>query len=234
MRAVAGENLFIPGGCLAASAGSGAEPQGWILHEHPRKPSPYVNIRTSNRVITLTMGIINFSKDLQDKMYGDEMALRCLKNCEDRYSAGKREALFEALILCARFQAVIPEWAADAIIDGETALNSGECKDLNELFGGDELANQSTRKREARIRDNTQNVLGMLMKYRCEGGWMNAEQAFGEISEGMNLPRRDVEEIYRRSGKWVKDIPQGNPGGVNYCFGHGVIPWPRRRGRSVL
>ena len=56
MRAVAGENLFIPGGCLAASAGSGAEPQGWILHEHPRKPSPYVNIRTSNRVITLTQG----------------------------------------------------------------------------------------------------------------------------------------------------------------------------------
>ncbi len=53
MRAVAGENFFIPGGCLAASAGSGAEPQGGILHEHPRKPSPYVNIRTSDQVITL-------------------------------------------------------------------------------------------------------------------------------------------------------------------------------------
>ena len=42
--------------CLAASAGSGAEPQGWILHAHPRQPSPYVNIGTSNRVITLIYG----------------------------------------------------------------------------------------------------------------------------------------------------------------------------------
>jgi hypothetical protein len=48
------EDLFIPGNCLAASAGPGAEPQGGIPHEHPRKPSPYVNIRTSNRVITLS------------------------------------------------------------------------------------------------------------------------------------------------------------------------------------
>jgi phage regulator Rha-like protein len=54
LRAVAAEDLFIPGNCLAASAGPGAEPQGGIPHEHPRKTSPYVNIRTSNRVITLT------------------------------------------------------------------------------------------------------------------------------------------------------------------------------------
>ena len=47
------EELVHPGGCLAASAGSGAEPQGRILHENPPKPSPYVNFRTSHRVITL-------------------------------------------------------------------------------------------------------------------------------------------------------------------------------------
>lgn len=178
--------------------------------------------------------VINLSKNLTDKMFGDEAVIGHLENCEDRYREGKLEALFEALVLCARFQAVIPDWAADAIIDAETALNSGDCKDFNELFGGDKLANQRDRKREARIRDNTQEVLGMLMKYRCDGGGLNAEQAFGEISEDTGLPRRDVEEIYRRSGKWVKDIPQGNPRGVIHCFGHALIPWPRRRGRSIL
>ena len=178
--------------------------------------------------------VINLSKDLTEKMFGDEAVIGCLKNCEGRYREGKREALFEALILCARFQAVIPEWAADAIIDGEAALNSGECKDLNELFGGDNLANQRDRRREARIRDNTQKVLGMLMKYRCDGGGLNSEVTFGYISYDTGLPRRDVEEIYRRSGKWVKDVPQGNPTGVNYCFAHGEIPWPRRRGRPIL
>jgi hypothetical protein len=177
---------------------------------------------------------MNLSEDLTDKIFGDEAVIGYLENCEGRYREGKREALFEALILCARFQAVIPEWAADAIIDGEIALNSGECKDWNELFGGDKLANQRDRKREARIRDNTREVLGMLMKYRCDGGGLNAEQAFGEISEETGLPRRDVDAIYRRSGKWVKDIPKGNPGGVSHCFGHVVMPWPRRRGRSIL
>ncbi len=96
------------------------------------------------------------------------------------------------------------------------------------------MASQSVRKREARIRDNTQKVLGMLMKYRCDGGGLNVDLAFGYISDDTGLPRRDVEEIYRRSGKWVKDIPQGNPGGVNYCFCYGVYPWPRRRGRPIL
>ena len=47
------EELVHPGGCLAASAGSGAEPQGSIANDHPYKTSPYLNIRTSNRVITL-------------------------------------------------------------------------------------------------------------------------------------------------------------------------------------
>jgi hypothetical protein len=55
-----------------------------------------------------------------------EAGIGHLENCEGRYRESKREALFWPLILCARFLAVIPEWAADAIIDGETALNSGD------------------------------------------------------------------------------------------------------------
>jgi hypothetical protein len=180
------------------------------------------------------MGIIDLSEDDPANPLGDEVILRHLEKCQNRYSEGKHEALFNSLVLCAKFQAVVPEWAADAIIEGARALKSGECKDFNELFGGDKLASQRERKREARIRENTSKVLGMLMKYRCEGGGLNAEDAFGGISDDTGLPRRDVEEIYRRFGKWVKEIPQGNPGGVNYGFGHCEIHWARRRGRPIL
>ena len=77
------------------------------------------------------IGIIDLSEDVPANLLGDEAILRYLEECQNRYSEGKHEALFNALVLCAKFQAVVPEWAADAIIEGARALNSGECKDFN-------------------------------------------------------------------------------------------------------
>lgn len=179
---------------------------------------------------------INLSEALKEKMFGDEAVIRHLKSCEDAFSAGNRTALYEAIALCARFQAVIPEWAADVILEGEKALKSGECKDFNEFFcgAGNRFESQRARRREERIKANVGNVIGQLTKYRCEGGSLNAEEAFGHVSEITGLPRRDVEEIYRRHGTRIKDIPPGNPGGVSYCSAHGILDLPRRSGRPIL
>ncbi len=66
-----GWGFYIPGGCLTASAGSGAEPQDRVvcaalarlssmIRQHlmrgayPPQPSPYVNIGTSNRLTALS------------------------------------------------------------------------------------------------------------------------------------------------------------------------------------
>jgi hypothetical protein len=177
--------------------------------------------------------VVRLSKETEAKLYGDEAILRYLALCEDSFRSGNRLALFEALTLCARFQAVIPEWAADAILDGEKALESGVCKDFNQLFG-DNLPNQRARRREARIQANIGLVAGMLMKYRCDGGSLNAEEAFGEIAEKTGLPRREVEEIYKRHGSRIKEIQPGNPDGANYLTAHLSVPRPRRYGRSIL
>ena len=176
---------------------------------------------------------INLSKEVLEKMFGDEAVLNYLQICENEFKAGNRMALFEALQLCAQFQAVIPDWAADAILEGGTEISSGKQKDFNELFGY-AMPNQRTRKREARIEYNTSKVLGMLMKHRCDGGSMNVDEAFGEISVSTGIPRRDIEEIYRRSGQWVKDISQGNPEGSVRGFLNGKVPMPRRHGRPIL
>jgi hypothetical protein len=178
--------------------------------------------------------VIHLSKDLTDKMFGDEAILRYLKICEDDFRSGNRMALFEALVICSRFQAVIPEWAADAILAGEAAVRAGECEDFNELFGF-ALPNRRDRRREAQIKANTKNVLGMLLMHRCDkDGSLNAEYAFDKIAESTGLPRRVVQEIYRRSGRWVKKIPQGSPEALNHGFVHCELAWPRRHGRPIL
>lgn len=163
----------------------------------------------------------------------DKAILHALSNCENEFRAGEREALFRALVICGRHQAVFPEWVANAILDGDVALKSGQITDFNELFGSP-FASKRSRQREARIIAHTDEVLSMLAVYRCDGGSLNVEQAFGEISENTGISRRDVEEIYRRYGAWIKGIPQGNPSGEGHGFSICEIPVARRRGRPIL
>lgn len=159
--------------------------------------------------------------------------IKQLADHEEAFKAGKRDSLFMALCLCAQYQAVIPVWAADAMLQGATDLRSGECKDFNALFGWN-LSKQQARKREAIINENSGTVLAMLAKYRCDGGSMNAEEAFGFVSEHTSLPRRIVEAIYQRHQQAVKSIPQGNPGGHNYGTSFCTVPMLRRYGRKIL
>ena len=173
------------------------------------------------------------SKELESAMFCDAKILDYLSACEAAFNSGNRSALFNALTICARAQAVIPDWAADALIEGEDELNKGERKDFNEMFGWTG-SNRRARKREGSINQNASTVIAKLIDHRGTGGSLNVDQAFGKISDETGVPRRVVEEIYKRYGENIKKIPQGNPEGITHISIFSVLPWPRRRGRPIL
>lgn len=178
---------------------------------------------------------MKLSDDLHEALFGDAAIIRDLEKCEADYEFGISSALFSAISLCARYQAVIPEWAADAILRVESDLEKGITADFNEVFGFHQTTRQLNRKRrDARIAENRSRVIGMLIKHRCDDGSFNADEAFGAIADDTGLSRRDIEEIYRRYGKRLKDIPRGNPGNAIHGQLNAVLPPPRRRGRSIL
>ena len=119
--------------------------------------------------------------------------IRMLADYEEAFKAGNQASLFAAICLCSQYQAVIPAWAADAILQGKTDLNAGECEDFNALFGLD-LPKLIDRQREAKIQKYSETVLEMLVKYRCDGGNLSADEAFGFVSEQTGLPRRHARQ----------------------------------------
>jgi len=133
--------------------------------------------------------------------------------------------------VCARFQAVIPPWAADALLAAEKALLEGA--DFNEVFGHRSASATKSRKHRARIKKHRTRVQMALIRHRNAGGCWNAEEAFGQVSEELRLPRRLVEEIYRQTPN-LKGIAQGNPRGTLHAVCN-LPPLPlRRRGRPIL
>src|ERR1700736_5194054 len=79
--------------------------------------------------------MMQISEELEEALFGDPAVLRYLSSCEAAFVDGDRSALFVTLTLCARFQAVIPDWAADAILGAEHDLDVGTREDFNDVFG---------------------------------------------------------------------------------------------------
>lgn len=175
---------------------------------------------------------MQLSRELEEKLWGDPAILRDLAHTEASYRAGDRTALFEAIAICARFQAVIPEWAADAILEIEVQLKNGRLEDFNDAFGS--WGKQGTRYKAYRQGKHAKEVLERLMVYRLEGGNLNAAEAFQPIADELGISRRDVEEIYKRNGAFIKDIPRGNPSGGRHVHMNLVLAPPRRHGRPIL
>lgn len=177
--------------------------------------------------------MIQFSDEINEKMYGDEAVLNSIKNAHEAFLAGNRGAIFDVISLCAQFQAVIPDWAADEIFKIDNSLIDGTLKDYNEAFGW-EGENQASRRKVARLKSLTPHVLLTLSKLRNEGASLNADDIMATAADELNISRRDVEDIYRRSGQFIKDMPKGNPENNNYLQSYAVIPFHRRSGRPIL
>jgi len=162
----------------------------------------------------------------------DTSILRYLDQCAGRYADSDKTALFDAIVACARFQAVIPDWAADAILTGEGAIARGDLGGFVDLFGKPPTS-KPQRKKEALIRQHQRRALALLTAYRCTGGSWNRDQACGAVAEEIGVGRHIVEAILDRHPS-VKSIPQGNPSGTFHERVSMKIAMPRRRGRKIL
>lgn len=177
--------------------------------------------------------MITLSDDALEKCFGDDAILKYLEMGREAFIAGDRLALLAVIFWCARYQAVIPEWAADALLKAEVELESGGARDPNEVFGWPNVR-KGEREKNSRQKELAPKVVGALMNHRLAGGGLNADIDLQLIANELGISRRDVEEIYKHHGQFVKDLPRENPNGGAFSFGMGAIQPPRRKGRPAL
>ena len=77
-------------------------------------------------------------------------------------------------------------------------------------------------------------MLGLLQKYRLDGLSFNADEILQTIADELGISRRDVNDIYKNKGQFIKALPRGNPENINYGFGNMEFAASRRFGRAVL
>ncbi len=168
---------------------------------------------------------------------GDRQILELLEANRIAFEGGDKFALLNCLFRCARFQAVIPDWAADALLAIEQDLEDGRLADSNAAFGKP-AERVSTRASRARQRDARAPVLAELWRLRWRGGSLNDAEMFPEALEnlrasGLNVNHRDIKTIYSEHGAFLKGVPRDDPKTVR-AFADLTYPRPRRRGRKIL
>lgn len=182
--------------------------------------------------------MIALSKTLEERLWGDAAVLRYLQMGKDAFESGEKDALLGVVFLCARFQAVIPDWAVDALLGIERGLEDGRLLDLNQAFGW-QHEHLAARKKRARQRRLRAPVLQELQAARLAGASFNADDICTRVVEslrkkGMKLSRRDVEEIYKEHGAFLKKLPRSPDPNHRYAQFHATLPDHRRTGRAIL
>lgn len=180
---------------------------------------------------------MQLSKELEEQLWGDAAILRYLDQGRQAFEIGDKTALFTVVCICARFQAVIPEWAADALLEMEHQLEVGTLAGFSEAFGaiGER---KNSRQRRARLARSRGPILQELQALRLADGSIGASM-FEEVVEhlsarGIAVNRRDVEDIYKAHGQFIRDLPRKPSSEVRYAQVHAAIPHPRRHGRPIL
>lgn len=184
----------------------------------------------------------NQSKDDDDNdeyPIGDREILALLEESRLALEKGDKSALMRCVFRCARFQAVIPEWAVDALLEIQEKMESGHFVDFNDAFGKpSEKVN--TRAAKKRIKTFRQEVLIVLTRLRTLGLSLNivtmCDEAY-EILQSHSMPvtLRDIKAIYASHGAFIKDIPRKRgPLQGRYAVGNIVLKYGRRKGRNTL
>lgn len=168
----------------------------------------------------------------------DAEILQLLEESHIAFKSGKKSELMMCVFRCAAFQAVIPEWAADALIELREKMENGRVADFNEAFGRpSEKVN--TRAARARLKNLSSDVIGELLQLRTKGRSLNDAEIFSEAlenlrSRGINVNHRDIQTIYRSHGQFLKKIPRGPDPKGGHGFAYLTLPRARRTGRSIL
>jgi len=180
------------------------------------------------------------STPMTDEKYDARAAalLNRLSRFEAEYNSGQKYELFDALVFCARYQIVIPKWAADALLNIGEGLTDGEEADINSAFGWHELpkekTNVATRGRHARARKNKERVIKAIFRHRLGGGTLNTELGLQKVADELDLSRRDVEAIYRESGNFASDIPLKDLNTEDHILLQVSTQQERRVGRKLI
>ena len=163
-------------------------------------------------------------------------ALEMLEARRQLYEGGDKTALFEALVFCAHFQAVIPDWLADVLIESKRRLGSGEIVNIADIFGVPS-ENKAQRKAKARYREIEGDIFHRLGLWRARGGAFNAEECFDAIKDDLGCGRRDVEKVYKANKQALSKIEKGGPEST-FSSIHGTSTFedllPRRHGRRII
>jgi hypothetical protein len=180
--------------------------------------------------------MIKFSQELMEKMHGDAAVLNYLNMIHEQYISGEREAILGALLVCATYQAIIPDWVTDELLSLEDKINSGEKKDLNDFFGIKFDKHKAINAKEYNVKKDSRKVYPELFNHRLLGGNFTTGDGLEEVAEKTNVPRRIVEEIYRQNKEKLKALPTKVESNTIYGYGDGDIPLDlgRRYGRSTL
>lgn len=179
------------------------------------------------------------------------------------YEGGDQSKLLDLVFLCATYQAVIPDWAVDALLGIRDELNEGRLRDLNEAFAWNH-SDIRTRAAGHRREQLEQAILAALMRHRISrsgsrmnpklprgnelpdikpdaaakagaGGNFRAADGLQEIADHFGFRRRDVEAVLKKHSDALRDIPKGG-GGVGRSVMNATMPplVARRRGRAML
>ena len=119
----------------------------------------------------------------------------------------------------------------------ERNLEIGKLADFNEAFGPIGERKNSRQQRARQTRANAP-VLQELQALRLAGTAIGPDM-FDQVVEklegqGLDVNRRDVEDIYKKQGQFIKDLPRKPDPNNRYAQVHMNIRQPRRYGRAIL
>jgi hypothetical protein len=165
-------------------------------------------------------------------LVSDRQILRKLAAKRRAFREGDQHALFETLLSCARYQAVIPAWAVDEMLRIETAIETGESVDLNRSFGW-KLHSSSARYHKYYANQRKSQIIAALLRRRQEGASFarGDGDVFEMVAREVGVSRPTVLTIYDEN-RWLKGVRRGCTDNVG--FGDIALPRGRRRGRPIL
>ncbi len=174
----------------------------------------------------------------QEDYLGDEVVLGFLADAHSKFLSGDKFQLMRCVYLCARFQAVIPDWAVDALLKIQESMEAGEITDFNEAFGKP-AARVDTRAAKARRKRLTPDVFQSLGLLRVRGSLVTGDDLFTAVQEdlqskGIEASIRDIQAIYNENKAFISSLPIGDDPKKRFASGFITFPSPRRRGRDTL
>lgn len=181
----------------------------------------------------------NQSDEDDEYPIGNREILELLEESRLAFEKGDKSELMRCVFRCARFQAVIPEWAADALLEIQDDMEVGRIADFDAAFGKPR-EKTNTRAARARKEKSKHEVLTVLMRLRSQGCSLNDPEMFSQALEilqgqGVEVNHRDIQDIYKSDGDRIRAIPLNPPPSQgNYMIGNLKFKKPRRRGRSIL